>query len=159
MIDQSQFPIGTKVRCKHPLHPDPCPEQGTVTAWIEQGPSWASQWDVMVDNSWSMPPYFLEKMEEIVPNKKDHLPECVEVDQQTYGTWWCICDRLRKAERRGESNAKYKLRNVGPDNFDLGWHAGYKSGHKAGLGAIENLEGKLKNFKNTLAYIQKQMEE
>jgi hypothetical protein len=70
-MNKDQFPVGTKVRCKHPLHPDPCPEQGTVTAWIENGPSWASQWDVMVDNSWSMPPHFLEKMEEIMEDYRE----------------------------------------------------------------------------------------
>lgn len=30
-----------------------------------------------------------------------HEPECVEVDQPGYGTWWCICDRLRAAWVRG----------------------------------------------------------
>ena len=30
----------------------------------------------------------------------DHLPECCEVDQPGYGTWWCICEWPRACEQR-----------------------------------------------------------
>lgn len=50
----------------------------------------------------------------------EHLPECVELDQPPYGTWWCICSALRACEQRMHDDYQWRLQMTHKVGIQLG---------------------------------------